>query len=158
PRLHHPESALALARAATELAIKHGRRLHLLHLSSADEVEWLRSTPRDRVTAGTSVAQLLLTAPEAYERLGLRAVAEPPLRNARHADARWRGLDDGTVDLVCSRHAPVSLAEKQGPYPAVTPGLPAIEWMLPLLIDRALAERCTLPQVARWSSAAPAAA
>src|SRR5690606_21042254 len=57
-----------------------------------------------------------------------------------------------------SRHAPVSAVDKQGPYPDVVPGLPSIEWMLPLLLDRALEGRCTLQQVARWTSAAPAAA
>lgn len=158
PRLHHPESAVAVARLALDLSIKHGQRLHLLHLSSADEVELLRDLARDRITAGTSVAQLLLTAPEVYEQLGSRAVADPPLRTERHAQALWEALGDGTVDLVCSRHAPVSAAEKQGPYPQVVPGLPAIEWMLPLLLDRALEGDCTLQQVVRWTSSAPAEA
>lgn len=156
PRVHDVESALIATQHAVRLAVKHGARLHLMHVSSEEEADFLAEEAADRITAGVCLHHLLLDAETAYARLGTRVQCDPPIRSARHRDALWRHLKAGTFSLVTSDHAPHSRDEKARPYPSSPSGLPGVEWLLPLLLDRVNAGACTLSDVATWVCEGPA--
>lgn len=163
PRLHDVDSAVAATRRALELARIHGVTTHLLHISTAEEVALLAEDGRpESVTAAARAAHLFL-GHDVYSRLGTRAVASPPVRGERHRTALWRGLSapsehalGGAIDLISSGHLPVRAETKDRPYPTTHPGMPAIEWLLPLLLDRVVAGHLTLADIARLTSEAPA--
>jgi dihydroorotase len=97
-----------------------------------------------------------MAAPECYERLGTRAQMNPPVREARHRDALWRGLAAGVVDILGSDHAPHTLDEKAKPYPASPSGMTGVQTLVPLMLDHVNAGRLTLERFVDLSSAGPA--
>ncbi len=156
PKIHDIDSAVSATRRAVELARKHGRPTHLLHVSTAEEVELLRADKPVSLTATVRTPHLFLGG-ESYLRLGTRAVTAPPIRQSpRHQEALWGALDEGTLDWIASGHLPVRAESKDRPYPSTHPGMPALEWTLPLLLDRVAAGVTSLADVARWTSELPA--
>jgi dihydroorotase len=152
------ETALLATRLAVELSDKFGRRLHVLHMSTREEAELLRAHGKGggRISCEVTPQHLLLSAPSAYERLGTRAQMNPPLRGPEHCEALWAALKDGTVDCIATDHAPHTLAEKAAGYPKSPSGMPGVETALPLMLDAAFRNRCTVVDVVRWMCAGPA--
>ena len=111
---HATERLLGLARTA-------GKRIHVLHVSTADELPLLAAN-RDIASVELTANHLTLAGPEAYERLGTLAQMNPPLRDARHRDALWAAVASGLVDVLGSDHAPHTLEEKARPYPELAVG------------------------------------
>ena len=101
------ERLLRLARAA-------GRRVHVLHVTTAEEIPILAAN-KDIATVETTPQHLTLVAPECYQRLGTLAQMNPPIREARHREALWRAIDQGAVDCIGSDHAPHTREEKAKP-------------------------------------------
>ncbi|MFN9068774.1 MAG: dihydroorotase, partial [Bdellovibrionales bacterium] len=138
PRLHpvwrNEESALR----ATQRIIKHarslGRKVHILHVTTAEEVDFLRDQ-KDVATFEVLPQHLLLTAPECYEALGTLAQMNPPIRGFRHQQALWRAVNDGSVTMMGSDHAPHTLQEKAKPYPQSPSGIPGVQTFLPLMLN-----------------------
>jgi dihydroorotase len=97
-----------------------------------------------------------MAAPECYDRLGTCAQMNPPVRDARHRDALWRGLSIGTVDILGSDHAPHTLEEKAKPYPASPSGMTGVQTLVPLMLDHVNAGRLTLERFVDLTSAGPA--
>lgn len=164
PRLQDVDSAVAATTRALELARIHGTRAHLLHITTAEETALLAEGRPEALTAATRAPHLFL-GHDVYTRLGTRAVASPPVRGERHRTALWRALAAGTehplasaIDLVSSGHLPVRTENKDRPYPETHSGLPTIEWLLPLLLDRVVAGHLTLADVARVAAESPARA
>jgi dihydroorotase len=139
---------LALARETT-------RRVHVLHVSTAEELEVLVRY-RDLATVEVTPQHLTLEAPECYERLGTRAQMNPPLRGPRHRAALWKALADGLVDVLGSDHAPHTLAEKAKPYPASPSGMPGVQMLVPVMLNHVAASRLTLSRFVDLTSAGPA--
>lgn len=156
PKVRDVETALRATKLAVDLSLKHGRRLHLLHLTSEEEVDLLRATPRDRITAEVCPQHLFMWAPDAYERLGNRAKCNPPIRTQRHAKALWKGLVDGTLNCVATDHAPHTTEEKGRKYTEAPSGMPGVEWVLPLMLDQVSKGNCSLSDVVRWLCQGPA--
>jgi dihydroorotase len=156
----HPEwrdvdcSARATQRLL-HLARRAGRRVHLMHLSSAEECA-LAEPHRDLATVGVTIHHLTLCAPGCYVELGARAVAHPPIRDERHRAALWRAVQDGLVDLVASDHAPQLADDKAQAYPAAPPGLPGVQALLPLMLEHVHAGRLSLPHAVELLSTGPA--
>jgi dihydroorotase len=147
------------ARLATErllrLARKTGKRIHLLHVSAADELGLLED---NHAIASVEVTpqHLTLAAPEVYERLGTRAQMNPPLRDAHHREALWRALSTGLVDVVGSDHAPHTLEEKAKPYPESPSGMPGVQTLVPVMLDHVNAGRLTIERFVDLTSHGPA--
>lgn len=160
--LHSEIRDAEAARLATELAVelseKYGRRLHVLHMSTKDEVYLLRAHRKGagRVTAETTPQHLLLNAPEIYARLGTRAQMNPPLRTKDHSEVLWSGLHDGTIDCIATDHAPHTLEEKASGYGKAPSGMPGVETSLPAMLDAANRGLCAVTDVVRWMCEAPA--
>lgn len=130
------ERVLAFARGA-------GRRLHVLHVTTADELPLLADA-RDIATVETTPQHLTLAAPECYERLGSYAQMNPPIRDASHRDALWRAVREGLIDVIGSDHAPHTRAEKDGTYPHTPSGMPGVQTVVTILLDHVNAGRLSL--------------
>jgi dihydroorotase len=142
------ERVLRLARAA-------GRRLHVLHVTTADELPLLADA-RDLATVETTPQHLTLVAPDCYERLGTRAQMNPPIRDAAHREALWRAIREGLIDVIGSDHAPHTSAEKDGEYPATPAGMPGVQTLVTLLLDHVCAGRLSLARFVDLTSHGPA--
>ncbi len=156
----HPEwrdaetARLATARVL-RLARQAGRRVHVLHVSTGDEMPLLAEN-KDLATVEVTPQHLTLSAPECYERLGTLAQMNPPIRDAGHRAALWRAVADGVVDVIGSDHAPHLLSEKAKPYPASPSGMPGVQTLLPLMLDHLAAGRLSLARLVDLTSAGPA--
>jgi dihydroorotase len=157
PRLRDAQAALLATRRAVSLAEKYGRRLHILHLTSADEAVFLAEHRRPYISVETCPQHLILSWPEAYERLGSLAQMNPPIREKSHGEALWKALHEGTIQCIATDHAPHTLEEKKKPYPESPSGMPGVETSLPLMLDQADKGRCSVQDVVRWMCENPPA-
>ncbi|NQE36426.1 dihydroorotase [Microcoleus asticus] len=151
------QAALLATQLALKLSNKYHRRLHILHLSTGDEAEFLRQEKPSWVTAEVTPQHLLLNT-SAYEKIGSLAQMNPPLREPRDNEILWQALLDGVIDFIATDHAPHTLAEKAQDYPNTPSGMPGVETSLPLMLTQAVEGRCTVAEVANWMSAAVAKA
>ncbi|MCK6548158.1 dihydroorotase [Myxococcota bacterium] len=162
PAAHTELRDAECARLATELAMelseKYQRRLHILHMTTRDEVELLatRGKGDGRVTAECLPQHLVLNAPEIYERIGTRAQMNPPLRTKEHTEGLWRGLHAGLIDCIATDHAPHTLEEKALGFGKAPSGMPGVETSLAVMLDAAARGLCTVEDVVRWMCDAPA--
>ena len=149
------ECAFLGTRRLMALARKTGRPAHILHVSTAEELEYLRDF-RDIATVEVLVNHLTQVAPDCYERLGGRGVMNPPIRGERHRAASWAALRDGTVDTIGSDHAPHSRAAKALPWPDCPAGLPGVQTLVPVMLDHVNAGRLSLSHLVDLMAAGPA--
>ena len=139
---------MALARATA-------RPAHILHVSTAEELAYLKDF-RDIATCEVLLNHLTQIAPEAYETLGGYAVMNPPIRGRRHYEAAWAAIADGTVDTVGSDHAPHARAKKELPWPECAAGLTGVQTIVPVMLDHVNAGRLSLPRLVDLMCAGPA--
>lgn len=149
------ETAFLGTRRLMAIARKTHRRAHILHVSTAEELEYLRDY-RDLATCEVLVNHLTQVAPEAYEALGAYAVMNPPIRDRRHYEAAWQAVRDGTVDTVGSDHAPHSKEAKARPWPDTAAGLTGVQTIVPVMLDHVNAGRLTLERLVDLMGAGPA--
>lgn len=151
------ESAVIATRKALALSKKYRRRLHILHMSTREEVELLRHDKPAWVRAEVIPNHLLLNVSE-YARQGTRVQMNPPIRSPEDNEALWQALRDGVIDFLATDHAPHTLAEKDRPYPEAPSGMPGVETALPLMLTQMRAGRCTLAEIQKWMCRSPAEA
>lgn len=151
------QAALEATQLALKLSRKYRRRLHILHLSTAEEADLLRREKPTWVTAEVTPQHLLLNT-SAYATIRTLAQMNPPLRSPHDNEVLWQALLDGVIDFIATDHAPHTLEEKAQPYPNSPSGMPGVETSLPLLLTQAKQGRCTVAQVANWMSTAVARA
>ena len=146
------------ARLCTErllrIARRHGKRIHVLHVSTADEMPLLAAN-KDLATVEVTPHHLTLSAPDAYERLGTRAQMNPPVRDARHREAIWQALLSGVVDVLGSDHAPHTLEEKSKAYPESPSGMTGVQTLVPIMLDHVNKGRLTLERFVDLTSHGP---
>lgn len=128
------ETAVRSTRRLLALARKTGRQVHVLHVSTAEEMEILKDE-KDIASVEVLPQHLTLAAPECYERLGTKAQQNPPIREARHRQAIWQAVLQGTVDVMGSDHAPHTLEEKARPYPQSPSGMPMVQTTVPIMLN-----------------------
>jgi dihydroorotase len=151
------QAALNATKLALALSDKYQRRLHILHLSTAEEVELLRQHKPAWVTAEVTPQHLMLNT-DAYAKIGTLAQMNPPLRSHHDNEVLWAGLLDGTIDFIATDHAPHTLEEKAKGYPNTPSGMPGVETSLPVMLTQAVAGKCSIEQVSHWMSTAVAKA
>jgi dihydroorotase len=150
-------AALNATKLAVSLSEKYQRRLHILHLSTAIEADYLRTHKPPWVTAEVTPQHLLLNT-DAYGQIGTLAQMNPPLRSVKDNAVLWQALLDGVIDFIATDHAPHTIEEKAQGYPNAPSGMPGVETALPLMLTQAAAGRCTVAQVVNWMSTAVAKA
>ncbi|MBD2353048.1 dihydroorotase [Tolypothrix sp. FACHB-123] len=151
------EAALLATKLALKLSKKYQRRLHILHMSTAEEAELLRQDKPSWVTAEVTPQHLVLNT-SAYEKIGTLAQMNPPLRSPHDNEVLWQALRDGVIDFIATDHAPHTLAEKAQEYPNTPSGMPGVETSLAVMLTAAKEGKCTIAQVVQWMSKAVAVA
>ncbi|MBB3172947.1 dihydroorotase [Endobacter medicaginis] len=149
------ECAFLGTRRIMALARKTGRPAHILHVSTAEELDYLKDF-RDIATCEVLVNHLTQIAPECYETLGALAVMNPPIRDRRHYEASWAAINDGTVDTIGSDHAPHPLSAKAKPWPETPAGLTGVQTLVPVMLDHVNAGRTSLGRMVDLMAAGPA--
>lgn len=135
---HHVRDVECAVRSTTRLlnlAEKTGRKIHILHVSTADEIRLVKERDLgDLVTIELTPNHLFLAAPDCYERHGTWAQMNPPVRERHHQEALREAAADGTAACIGSDHAPHSRHDKAKPFPASASGIAGVQTTLPLLL------------------------
>ncbi len=148
-------AALMATQRLVKLAHETGKRIHILHISTKQEIAFLRDH-KDVASCEATPHHLTLAAPECYERLGSRAQMNPPVRSADHREGIWYGIEQGIIDVLGSDHAPHTLEEKAKTYPASPSGMTGVQTLVPLMLDHVNAGRLSLQRFVDLTSAGPA--
>jgi dihydroorotase len=145
------------ARLCTErllrIARRTGRRIHVLHISTADELPLLAAR-RDVATVEVTPHHLTFTSDD-YARLGSLIQMNPPVREAYHREALWQGVASGVVDVIGSDHAPHTLEEKSSPYPQSPSGMPGVQTLVPVMLTHVNSGRLTIERFVDLTSHGP---
>ncbi len=136
------------------LAEKHGKRVHVLHVSTAEEMAFL-AEHKDWASVEVTPHHLTLVAPDCYARLGTFAQMNPPVRDERHRKAIWAALASGIVDVLGSDHAPHTREEKEHAYPDSHSGMTGVQTLVPIMLDHVNAGRLTLERFVDLTSHGP---
>lgn len=153
PEVRDAESAIRSTRRLVGLAKETGARIHVLHVTTREEMEYLRFH-KDVATVEITPQHLTLVGPEAYERLGSYAQMNPPIRSQEHVDALWLwGMQQGVADVLGSDHAPHTKEEKAKPYPASPSGMPGVQTLVPLMLTHVANGRLSLERFIDLTSA-----
>ena len=143
PEVRDPESAIMSTRRLVGLAKETGARIHVLHVTTAEEIDFL-AAHKDVATVELTPQHLTLDGDEAYDRLKGLAQMNPPIRNNYHIAGLWRGIEQGVADVLGSDHAPHTLEEKARPYPASPSGMPGVQTLVPVMLTHVAHGRLTL--------------
>jgi len=148
------EAALASTKRLLRLATEAGKRVHVLHVSTSEEIALL-ALHKDIASVEVTPQHLTLATPDAYEVLGTKAQMNPPLRDRYHRERLWWGVERGVVDVLGSDHAPHTLEEKAKSYPATPSGMPGVQTLVPVMLDQVNAGRLSLARFVDLTSAGP---
>jgi len=140
------EAAIKNTRRLVELARQAGRRIQVLHVTTAEEMEFLAEN-KDIATVEATPQHLTFSAPDCYEKLGSLAQMNPPIREEHHRLALWRAIDQGVVDVLGSDHAPHTREEKDKPYPQSPSGMTGVQTLLPIMLDHVHAGQLSLERL-----------
>lgn len=130
--------------SAIETAIKYGTKLHILHISTAEEVEMIRAAKlhNKNITAETSANYLWFNNTD-YERLGSFLKCNPSIKTEKDREALIEGIKNGIIDTIGSDHAPHTLEEKHKPYLFCPSGIPGIKTSLCTILS--IAKKYNIP-------------
>lgn len=148
------ESAMIATKRIIDLARKARRRIHILHVTTPAELEYIAAN-KDIATCEVTPQHLTLAAEDAYPRLGSYAQMNPPIRSAAHRDGLWRWLNQGVPDVLGSDHAPHTIEEKAKIYPASPSGMPGVQTLVPLLLNHVAEGRLSLRRFIELTSSGP---
>ncbi|RUM96397.1 dihydroorotase [Pseudaminobacter arsenicus] len=146
-------AALRCTERLVEVARRARARIHVLHISTAEEIAFLEGH-KDVASCEATPHHLTMTADD-YGRLGTLLQMNPPVRVSRHRDGIWRGISQGIVDVLGSDHAPHTLAEKAKEYPASPSGMTGVQTLVPIMLDHVNAGRLTLERLVDLTSHGP---
>lgn len=146
-------AALRCTERLVRIAREARARIHVLHISTAEEIDFLEQH-KDVASCEATPHHLTLSADD-YATLGTLIQMNPPVRDARHRDGVWRGISQGIVDVLGSDHAPHTLAEKAKPYPASPSGMTGVQTLVPIMLDHVNAGRLTLERLVDLTSHGP---
>jgi dihydroorotase len=162
PDIRSREACLRSSELATSLAKKHGSRLHVLHISTADELALFEQGPliradgsRKRITAETCIHFLRFDRGD-YAALGNLIKCNPAIKDASDREALVRALAEDVIDVLATDHAPHTLEEKSRPYLQAPSGLPLVQFALQAALELVREGRLTTAQVVRKFAHAPA--
>lgn len=149
------ETALKATSRIIRLARLAGRPIHVLHITSAEELALLAQN-KDIASVEALPQHLTLHAPDCYVKLGTWAQMNPPIREIRHQTALWQALQNGVIDVIGSDHAPHTKEEKSKPYPQSPSGMPGVQTLLPLMLNHVAQGKLSLERLVDLTSAGPA--
>jgi dihydroorotase len=158
PRSHavwrSPEVALTCTERLVRIARQTGARIHVLHITTAEEILFLKDH-KDVASVEVTPHHLTLVAPEAYERLGTYVQMNPPVRDPQHVRGVWHGVEQGIADILGSDHAPHTREEKDKTYPNTPSGMTGVQTLVPIMLNHVNAGRLSLERFVDMTSAGP---
>lgn len=155
PEVRDDQAALLAVKRLVAAARKYGKRVHVLHVSSAIEMEFL-ATAKDVATVETTPQFLSFAGPQIYERLKGFAQMNPPIRYAADMAALWSfGILQGVVDVIGTDHAPHTRAEKEQAYPKSPSGMPGVQTLVPVMLTHVAEGRLSLARFVDLTSHGP---
>ncbi len=156
-KIRSNEAEATAIKHALRIQEKTGNKIHFCHVSTKEGLKLVREAKKQErpITCEATPHHLFLDE-SATEKLGNYAKMNPSLKSREDVNALWKGIGDGTIDLIATDHAPHTKAEKDKPYWEAPSGVPGIETMLPLLLDAVNREKITLHRVAELCCKNPA--
>lgn len=148
------QTAIKSTKRLLRLAEKTRKRIHVLHVTTRDEMEIL-ARHKDLASVEVLPQHLTLVAPEAYQELKGYAQMNPPIRGQHHLDGLWAALNAGVVDVLGSDHAPHTKEEKANPYPASPSGMPGVQTLVPVMLTHVVNGKLSLRRFVELTSSGP---
>ncbi|MDJ1471225.1 dihydroorotase [Xanthocytophaga flava] len=158
PEIRNEEACFKSSSMAVTLAKKHNTRLHILHITTGDELPLFDNTiplKQKRITAEVCVHHLWFTADD-YETLGNQIKCNPAVKDKRHKSALWEGLLDNHLDIIATDHAPHTWEEKSQNYWKAPSGVPLVQHSLVLMLEAYHEGRISLEKLVEKMCHAPA--
>ncbi|MBS1723878.1 MAG: dihydroorotase [Armatimonadetes bacterium] len=157
PNLRDVESSRLATERVLRLSRQTGRRVHVLHVSTADELPLLARAKEEGLGTTCEVTPQHLSFTDAdYESLGTKIQMNTPIRDATHQASLWNAVRTGLFDVLGSDHAPHTNEEKSRPYPGSPSGIPGVQTMLPVMLDWVTKGALTLSRLIEMTSRNPA--
>jgi len=138
-----------------KLARKNKKNVHVLHVSTAQEIDLL-SKNKDIASVEITPQHLTLLAPNCYQELGNYAQMNPPIRGINHQKKLWEAINNGVADIIGSDHAPHSREEKDQEYPNSPSGMPGVQTLVPIMLNHINEGKLTLNRFVELTSSNPA--
>lgn len=155
PKIRDVEACMQTTRLAAELAVQTGANLHVCHLTTAEELDYISSLNAPNITSEVCMAHLWFTQ-EDYARLGTFIKCNPAIKRIQDRDALRRGIADGRIDTIATDHAPHLLSDKQGGSLRAASGMPSVQFSLLAGLELVRDGILSLQQLSRLMSANPA--
>ena len=154
PEVRDAEAAIMSTKRLLRLAEKARKRIHVLHVTTAEEMEIL-ARHKELASVEATPQHMTLVAPQAYEELKGFAQMNPPIREQHHVDAVMAAVNAGIVDVLGSDHAPHSREEKAQPYPKSPSGMPGVQTLVPVMLTHVVNGRLSLERFVELTSYGP---
>jgi dihydroorotase len=158
PLIRDVEACFESSFSAIQLAKQNDTRLHILHISTAKELQLFSNMmplEQKRITNEVCVHHLHFTADD-YARLGNQIKCNPAIKAPENKEALWKALLDDTLDIIATDHAPHTWEEKQQPYGQAPAGLPLVQHSILLMLQYAQQGRISIEKVVEKMAHAPA--
>lgn len=148
PAIRSRKACVEATRRAVEGAKKYGARLHVLHISTADELQFFTAGPvENKKIPAETCPQYLLFCDELYPKFGARIKCNPAIKRAADRDALRKAVADGVIDVIATDHAPHLESEKEGGALKAVSGMPMVQFSLPVMVSLAVEGTFTIEQV-----------
>ena len=154
PIIRDVESAVRSTQRLIKLAKSLNKKIHILHLSTANEVKILKAN-KDIATCEVTPQHLFFSAPECYKTIGSFAQMNPPIRDSFHKKELWKGLNEKVIDVIGSDHAPHTVEEKKKNYPASPSGMTGVQTLLPIMLNFVNQKKLTIFDLVQLTSVNP---
>ena len=147
-------SALNSTKRLIEIAREVKRKIHILHISSGDELKLIAKN-KDLISAEVTPQHLFFHSPDCYDNLGTLAQMNPPIRGKKHQDNLWKAIKNNIVDIIGSDHAPHTLEEKKRQYPNSPSGMTGVQTLVPILLDFVNKDKLSIFDLVKFTSTNP---
>jgi len=148
------EQCFKATKRIVKIARKNKKYIHILHVSTGQEIEFLAKN-KDIASVEITPQHLTLNAPDCYNNLGNYAQMNPPIRSLEHQEKLWKGISNGTADIIGSDHAPHSRDEKEVEYPGSPSGMPGVQTLVPIMLNHVNNGKLTLQRFVELTSFNP---
>ncbi len=140
------ECAISSTRKIVKIAKRLGKKAHILHITTKQEIDFLSQNKGD-ITFEITPQHLTMFAPDCYDKLGTYAQMNPPIREKSHYDRLWYAVRNNYNDTIGSDHAPHLRVNKDKEYPDTPSGMPGVQTLLPVMLNHVNDGKLTLIQL-----------
>ena len=140
------ECAISSTRKIVKIAKRLGKKAHILHITTKQEIDFLSQNKGD-ITFEITPQHLTMFAPDCYDKLGTYAQMNPPIREKSHYDRLWYAVRNNYNDTIGSDHAPHLKINKDKEYPDTPSGMPGVQTLLPVMLNHVNDGKLSLVQL-----------